>query len=269
MWGSSFLWIAEGVEAFSPPVVTLSRLVLGAAALSLFPQTRRPVPRADWAPIVVLGLVWMTIPLLLFPIAQDRGVDSAVAGMINGGTPLFAAVVAWALLRRPPGTAQVAGLAVGFTGVVLVTVPSATGSNDSVGVVLILIATALYGLAFNVSVPLVQRHGSLPVLLRAQLVAIAASAPMGIAGIGSSEWAWSSALAMLVLGVLSTGVAYVAMATLGGRVGATRGSIGVYFLPVVAVVLGVLFRDESVAPLSLVGMVLVGVGAWVASRREA
>ncbi|HSG78138.1 MAG TPA: DMT family transporter [Acidimicrobiia bacterium] len=269
MWGSSFLWIAEGVEAFAPPVVTLGRLVLGAAALSLFPKTRRPVPRSDWAPIVILGLLWMTIPLLLFPIAQDRGVDSAVAGMINGGTPLFAAVVAWALLRRPPGLLQAAGLAVGFTGVILVTVPSATGSNDPLGVVLILIATALYGLAFNISVPLVQRHGSLPVLLRAQVVAIVASTPLGIAGLGSSEWAWSSAAAMLVLGVFSTGVAYVAMATLGARVGATRGSIGVYFLPIVAVVLGVVFRDESVAPLSIVGMVLVGVGAWLASRREA
>lgn len=268
MWGSSFLWIAEGVEAFSPAVVTLSRLVLGAAALALFPKTRSPVPREEWPAIVALGLLWMTIPLLLFPIAQDRGVDSAVAGMINGGTPLFAALVAWALLRRPPGPAQVVGLLVGFVGVVLVTVPSANAENDALGVVLVLVATALYGIAFNLSVPLVQRHGSLPILLRAQLVAIAASTPLGVAGLWSSTWSWSSAAAMVVLGVLSTGVAYVAMATLGSRVGATRGSIGIYFLPVVAVVLGVVFRSESVPPISIAGMVLVGAGAWAASREE-
>lgn len=269
MWGSSFLWIAEGIESFAPPVVTLSRLVLGASALAIFPRTRRRVAREDWPSIVALGILWMTIPFLLFPIAQDRGVDSSIAGMVNGGVPLFVGLVAWALLRRPPGRLQAFGIIVGFLGVVLVTVPSAAGSNDAVGVLLILLATALYGLAFNLSVPLVQRNGSLPVLLRAQLVAIVASAPFGVIGLSSSTWSWSAAAAMVVLGVLSTGVAFVAMTTLGARVGATRGSVGIYFIPVVALVLGVVFRDESVPLLSVAGMVLVAVGAWTASRREA
>lgn len=268
MWGSSFLWIAEGVEAFSPAVVTLARLVLGAAALSLFPRTRRPVERSDWPSIAALGVVWMSVPLLLFPIAQ-QWVDSAIAGMINGGVPLFAAVVAAVLLRRLPGPVQAAGLVVGFGGVVLITLPAASQSGGSpLGVGLIVVATALYGLAFNMSVPLAQKYGSLPVLLRAQLVAIALVAPFGIAGIPGSRWAWSSAGAMVLLGVLSTGVAYVAMTELGRRVGATRGSIAIYFLPIVALALGVVFRGETVPRLAVAGTALVIVGAWLSSRRE-
>jgi len=268
MWGSSFLWIAEGVEAFSPAVVALARLSLGAAALSLFPRTRRPVERSDWPSIAALGVVWMAVPLLLFPIAQ-QWVDSSIAGMINGGVPLFAAVVAAVLLRRLPGARQAAGLVVGFGGVVLITLPAAAAAGGSpLGVGLIVLATALYGLAFNMSVPLAQKYGSLPVLLRAQLVAIAIVLPFGIAGVPQSRWAWSSAGAMVVLGVLSTGVAYVAMTELGRRVGATRGSISIYFLPIVAMVLGVVFRDETVPGLAVVGTGLVIAGAWLSSRRE-
>jgi drug/metabolite transporter (DMT)-like permease len=75
-------------------------------------------------------------------------------------------------------------------------------------------------------------------------------------------------LAMLPLGVLGTGLAYVAMTVLVGRAGAARGSVSIYFVPVVAILLGVLFRDERVAAIALVGTSLVLVGAWLTSRRE-
>lgn len=268
MWGSSFLWIAEGVEAFSPPVVTLARLVLGAAALGLFPRTRAPIDRADWPVLALLSVTWMAVPLLLFPIAQ-QWVDSSIAGMINGGTPLFAAVIAALLLRKLPRPVQMVGLLVGFTGVALVTLPAASSASGSpFGIALIILATALYGLAFNLTVPLAQRYGSLPVLLRAQLVAIVVVLPFGVVGLPSSRWAWSSAFAMVALGVLSTGLAYVAMTVLASRVGATRGSVAIYFLPVVALVLGVVFRDEKVPSLAVVGTGLVIAGAWLSSRRE-
>jgi drug/metabolite transporter (DMT)-like permease len=268
MWGSSFLWIAEGLEAFPPAVVTLARLALGALTLAFIPATRRPVDRADLPRVALLGLVWMAIPLTLFPIAQ-QSVDSSIAGMVNGGTPLFAALVAAILLRRKPGPAQLAGILVGFGGVVLITVPSASGGGGSVtGVLLIVIATAMYGLAVNISVPLAQRYGSLPVLLRAQLVALAAVMPLGLMEIGDASWSWSAAGAMVVLGALSTGLAFVAMTELGKRVGGTRASIGIYFIPMVATLLGITFRSERPAGLAFAGMAFVVLGAWLSSRRE-
>ena len=73
---------------------------------------------------------------------------------------------------------------------------------------------------------------------------------------------------MIPLGVLGTGLAIVLMATLAGRVGAPRASIAIYFLPLVAVVLGVVVLGETVAPMALAGVALVLAGAWIASRRE-
>jgi drug/metabolite transporter (DMT)-like permease len=211
----------------------------------------------------------MAIPLTLFPIAQ-QSVDSSIAGMVNGGTPLFAAFVAAILLRRKPGPAQLAGILVGFGGVILITVPSASGGGGSIsGMLLIILATSMYGLAVNLSVPLAQRYGSLPVLLRAQLVALIAVTPFGVMGLGDATWSWSAAGAMVVLGALSTGLAFVAMTELAKRVGGTRASIGIYFIPMVATILGIMFRAERPAGLAFVGMGFVIVGAWLSSRREA
>jgi drug/metabolite transporter (DMT)-like permease len=269
MWGSSFLWIAIGLEAFRPALIALVRIALGATALSLFPRSRAPVAREDWPRIVLLALVWTAIPLLLFPIAQDMGVSSSAAGMINGAVPLFAALFAAILLRRLPGRIQITGLVAGFAGVAVISVASAgDGSGSALGTVLALLATVLYGLAANITVPLQQRYGALPVIFRSLLVALVVVLPFGVAGIPGSRWAWPSALAMLVLGVFGTGLAYVASSTLLGRAGSTRGPVQIYFIPVVALALGVGVRGEEVQPIALAGIGLVLVGAWLTSRRE-
>jgi len=184
--------------------------------------------------------------------------------------PIFA--VAWAtyLLRRLPGSRQVLGILIGFAGIVLVFLPELQASADTaLGAFVALFAIVFYGLATNLAVPLQQKYGAPAVVLRAQLVALLLVAPLGSWQLQYSSWSWDSALAMLPLGVLGTGLAIVLMATLAGRVGGPRASIAIYFLPIVAVILGVGVLGETVAPIALAGIVLVLIGAWVASRREA
>ena len=72
----------------------------------------------------------------------------------------------------------------------------------------------------------------------------------------------------MALGLLGTGLAYIIMGGLAGSVGPTRASFITYLIPVVALVLGVVFRDEIVAPVAIVGSLLVIAGAFLASRRE-
>jgi drug/metabolite transporter (DMT)-like permease len=127
----------------------------------------------------------------------------------------------------------------------------------------------LYGLAVNLAVPLQQRYGALPVLLRAQLAALALLLPFGLWSLPGSHPQWGAALALLPLGILGTGLAFVLMSTLVGRVGGPRGAVATYFIPVVAIALGVIFLDERVAPVALLGTALVLGGAWLTSRREA
>jgi len=268
VWGSSFLLIAIGVDAFSPGVVTFGRIAFGFLGLSFAPAARTPIEREDWPRIALVGFTWMALPLSLFPIAELY-VDSSVAGMINGSVPLFAAGIAAVLLRARPGSSATTGLLVGFAGVVMISVPSLHGADASVlGVGLLLLAVVLYGLSANLAVPLQQKYGGLPVMWRVQLAALAMTAPYGLVSIPFSDFAWGSLVAVVVLGFLGTGWAFVAMTNLMGRAGATRGSVAIYVTPVVAIALGVAFRDETVAGLALVGMALVLVGAWLTSRAE-
>jgi drug/metabolite transporter (DMT)-like permease len=268
IWGSSFLFMEIGLRAFAPGVVTLARIGLGTATLALLARARTPVDREDWGRIALLGFVWLAIPLTLFPIAQ-QWIDSSVAGMINGAMPIFAAAWSAYLLRRLPGWRQMLGIGIGFLGIILVFLPELQASADTaLGALVALFAVTFYGLATNLAVPLQQKYGAAPVVLRAQMVALLLVLPFGLWQLGESTWSWESALAMIPLGILGTGLAIVLMATLAGRVGAPRASIAIYFLPLVAVVLGVVVLGESVAPMALVGVALVLVGAWIASRRE-
>jgi len=270
IWGASFLFMAIGLDAFHPGLVTWLRVGFGAVVMALIPRARttKIADFQDRSRVGILGLVWVALPLTLFPIAQ-LWIDSAVAGMLNGATPIFTALLATILLRALPGRLQMAGLAVGFVGIVAIALPS-TGSSTTaaIGVIMVLVATLCYAVALNMIAPLQQRYGSLPVIARVLWVAAVAVTPFGIYGLTQSVFAWPSLLALLAVGVLGTGVAFVLMGTLSGRVGPTRSAFITYAIPVVAMILGVVFRDEIVAPVVVIGVALVIVGALLASRRE-
>ena len=269
IWGASFLFIAIGLDAFHPGLVTLLRVGFGALTIALVPKARQSkIPRKDFRKVGTLGLIWVAVPMTLFPIAQ-QWIDSAVAGMLNGATPIFTAVIAAILLKHLPRGVQISGLIIGFIGMLAIALPSAgTGSTATIGVALVLLATICYAFSLNIVAPLQQAHGALPVIARALWIATILVAPYGIYGLTQSEFAWPSLLATLAVGIFGTGLAFVMMGTLTGRVGATRSSFITYLIPVVALALGVIFRDEIVAPIAVVGVVMVIVGAILASRRE-
>lgn len=268
IWGSSFVFMAIGLDAFNPGVVTLARVGLGAMTLALIPKARAGIDRQDRKRVFVLGIIWIGIPLMIFPIAQ-QWIDSSVAGMLNGAVPITSAVFATILLRRLPGWRQLLGIGIGFIGILAISAPGlAESSGTALGTMLVVGAVVLYGLSTNLAVPLQQKYGALPVLLNAQLAALVIVVPFGLVQIPGSTWAWPSALAMIPLGVLGTAVAFVLMTTLVGRVGGPRGSVAIYFVPIVAMVLGVLVRNDSIAPIAVVGIMLVLLGAWITSRKE-
>jgi len=268
IWGSSFFFVAIGLESFRPGVITLARVALGAATLALFPRARASIDRDDLGRVALLGIIWIGIPLSIFPIAQ-QWIDSSVAGMLNGAVPISSAVFATLLLRRFPGWRQLVGIGVGFMGALAISAPQLTESSaTALGTILVIVAIILYGLSTNMAVPLQQKYGALPVLLRAQLAALVIVVPYGLLHVPGSTWSWESAAAMVPLGVLGTALAFVLMTTLVGRVGGPRGSISIYFTPIVAILLGVAFLGEVVAPVAVVGVGLVLLGAWITSRKE-
>ncbi len=277
IWGSSFLLIDIGLEAFPPGMITWLRVGSGAAALWALPRsiTRRvgkpivgtKINPSDRARVLLLSVLWVTIPFTLFPLAEQR-INSSVTGLLNGATPIFAAAVAAVLFRQRARGALLAGLVVGFLGIALVSAPSISkGANQASGVMMVLAATLCYGFAINLAAPLQRKYGSLPLMARTLTLATIATAPYGLRQFGEATWQLGPTVAVLTLGVVGTGFAFAIMGTLVGRVGSTRAAFITYLIPVVSLALGVTFRGDTVAPLALVGIALVIGGAILASRR--
>jgi drug/metabolite transporter (DMT)-like permease len=269
IWGSSFLLIAIGLDAFEPGLVTWLRVGLGAATLWSVPAARRPIAREDRPRLVAMSVLWVGIPFTLFPLAEQH-ISSGVTGRLNGALPIFAAVVTSLMLRRLPGRLQTIGLAIGFCGIAAIALPAAgEGSSQALGVAMGLLATVCYGVAVPISTPLTQRYGSLPVMARMLALATVWTAPFGLVGLAGSTFELPSFAAVAVLGCVGTGIAFVIIGRLVARVGSTRASFAIYLVPIVALLLGAIFRDETIETLSVLGIALVLSGAALASRKEA
>lgn len=269
VWGTSFFFIAEGLNSFPAAMITPMRVLFGFLTLACFPAARHGhIERVDRPRVALLGVIWMAIPLSLFPFAEQH-VSSSVTGMLNGATPIFVTTVAAAMARSLPRRQAILGLVIGFLGVVLIALPSGTsGGNSWLGIGMIFLALVFYGFALNVAVPLQQKYGSIPLMWRTQGVALALTVPFAIPSLGRIEFTWTAFLAMVALGALGTALAYVTMAANAGRLGSSRASASVYLIPVVSLLLGALVRHESVAVLSVAGCAVALFGAYLATSNR-
>jgi drug/metabolite transporter (DMT)-like permease len=271
IWGSSFLLIAEALEGLAPGMVTLGRVGLGAVTLwtvrALRPNQPR-IDRADYGRLVLLSLLWVGIPFTLFPLAQEH-INSAVTGLLNGATPVFAGLVSAILLKVVPKGVQLLGIVVGFVGIVLISVGSAGGGSSEIqGVLMVLAATVCYGFAINLAAPLQRTYGAIVTMSGVLGLATLWVLPLGLWTIGDNDWQVGPVLAVVFLGAVGTGLAYWIMAALVGRVGPIRASFITYLIPVVSLVFGVTLRDDAVRAIALVGAALTIGGALLASRRN-
>lgn len=268
IWGASFLFIAEGLRAIAPAGVTFVRIVIGFVTLACFPAAWRRVDREDWPRIALLGIVWLAFPLTLFPFAEER-VSSALTGMLNAAIPLFTVMVTSTIERRLPSRGILAGVGVGMFGAVLIALPSLhEGRSSSIGVLMILAALLSYGFALSVAKPLQQKYGALPVIWRAQLVALLLTAPFGAGDVLHAHWTMRALLSMIALGALGTAIAHVLLAHVAGRIGAARASATTFLIPGVALLLGVVILSEHVALLAVLGCAVCVAGAWLMRRAQ-
>lgn len=268
IWGASFLLIAESLEAFSPGVVTLGRVGLGAITLAVLRLGTggEAIERRDRGRVVLLAVVWVAIPFTLFPLAQ-QWINSAVTGLLNGATPVFVAVVSILFVRVAPRGLQVVGLGLGLVGIVLIAAGSAgEGTSQARGVALVLVATTCYGIAFNVAPSLQAKYGAVTLMSAVLGVAAVLCVPYALVDLGENQWDPMAAAALFGLGAVGTGIAYWVMASLVGRVGSIRASFITYLIPVVSLVLGIVVRGDDVTGVALIGAPITIVGAVLASR---
>ena len=275
LWGFSFPAISVGLEALPPVLFAAFRydvaavLLLGAAAVRAPGREWVPTLRADRLAVLAGGVFLVAGNAFLF--LGQQTVPSGVAAIIQALVPIATAL--WALVVLPEEwvtPAGAVGIAVGFVGVGLVVRPDPAnllGAN-LVGKLLICVqvaSVALGGVLVQRAGPSIERTalsgwsmGIGAVLLHAASVTIGEPlvVPSGIA-LG----------AVVYLGVFATAVAFFLYFTLLARYGALETSLVAYAVPVVATLAGAVLLDEYVAPVSLIGFVVIFLGFVLLKRR--
>ena len=245
LWGASFLFTRISAEPFG--AVALSGLRVAGAALALLPILlfRRELPdlRANWRPIMLLGITNSALPFLGFSYAVLT-ISGGLSSIFNAAAPLFGALIAWLWLGERLGAARVLGLGIGFAGVFGLVWSKSDVSSDGSGVqtllaVLACIASSLaYGFSANFTRRYLADVAPMAVATGSQLSAAIVLAlptwwlwPQTTPGAG----AWAS---LAALAVFCTGFAYVLYFRLIAHLGASTAITVTFLIPAFAIGVG-------------------------------
>ncbi len=271
LWGSSFLFMREGAHEFDPFATAWVRISLAALILTPVLIWRREVRvlKQHWRPALSSGLLNAGIPFACYAYALMH-INTGLTSILNATTPLFGALIAWVWLGDKLNVTRALGLALGFTGVVLLAsdVPggiSFKAGGSGLAVVACLVATFCYGIAGSFTkrylhnVPsLVTTTGSLWGASLGLTVPALLSWPSDM----PSLHAWG---ALGIAGLLCTALAYVLYFRLMTRTGPARAMTVTYLIPVFANVFGVIFLDEVVTHWMMGCALVIVLGTALAS----
>lgn len=278
IWGCSFLFIELGLESFTPTGVAFTRIAFGAVTLlviSAITRTALP-PRWSWKYVFIASLLWVSVPWMLFGFGQQY-VTSALAGIINGATPLMTLLaILIAFPEEKPTMRRIAGLALGFLGILIVVgVWQGFADNSGIGVLALVAAIACYGTAFPFARRYLSGTGDRPAVppislaTGLMLCGLIVTGPVVLfTGVvdppqGSSV-SGSSILALAALGIFGSGIAYVLSFYVVQNSDATTSSTVTYLTPLVAVIVGAIVLGEHITWNEPIGGVLVILGAAIA-----
>lgn len=275
-WGASFLFIKVGLTGLSAQQVATGRILLGAATLivvMLLTGRDWPRSRAVWGHLGVVAVFLNVIPFMLVAWAEQT-VPSATASIYNATTPVMTVLFGWLVLpEQRLRRVQVGGVLLSLVGVLVLVDPravaSGAGDGPMTGRLALLAMTACYGFALTH----LRRHlvgtGHDPVTLAASQVVLAAGIMVVLAPFTARGAIHPTAhvlAAMIALGCLGTGSAYVWNNRLVQEWGATRAATVTYLTPVVGVLLGVALLHEHLGWNVPVGGAVILAGIALAAR---
>ncbi len=271
IWGSSFLFMRISAVEFGALPTAAVRVTI--AALFLFPlvwmRGLLPELRTHWRKVFFVGVLNSGIPFACFAFAL-LSITTGLSSILNATVPMFGALVAWLWLKDKPNGSRVLGLLIGFAGVAMLawraTGPgagfkaTADGATPGLAVLACLLACVCYGISASYT----KRYlTGMPPLVTAAGSQIGASLGLALPAIwfwpaqmpGTNAW-----LALLAVGVLCTGVAYIIFFRLIENAGPPRALTVTFLVPVFAVFYGVLLLDEHVTPWMLLCAAVIVCG---------
>lgn len=272
IWGASFLLTRIAAPEFGPGPLIAVRVAVAAAVLVPL-WLLRGAPGELWAQkrrLLLLGLITSALPFVLYAFAATR-LTAGYSSILSATTPLWGALIGAAWLRERLSVPAVTGLTVGFAGVVLLV--TSRSSFSSGGEAIAIAACLLAALSYGVSANFTKKYGAaihpLGLATGSQLGATAALTPVAVTTWPATAPSAGSWVAVLFLGVLCTGVAYILYFRLIRNVGPARAMSVTYVVPVFGVLWGWLFLDERVTAPMILGtaIVLAGVGLTTGALR--
>ncbi len=269
IWGAAFLFTRIAAPEFGPVALIATRVCVAAACLLglLAAQGKLNRLRRQIGPLLLMGALNTAIPFTMFAYATLH-VPAGFASVLNGTVPLFSAVIAlfWKLESLPP--LRIAGLLIGFLGVVILVLPKLSGTNDALAVLAGLGAANLYGFSAHYSKRHFAGEDSLVVSAGTLLAASLMLLPLACLWWPRefpSAVAWGNAIA---LGLVCTALAYVIYFNLLGRVGAMKSVTVTYLIPPFGMLWGYLVLGEAFTWNTVLGCAVIVVGTILVVRSQ-
>ena len=274
IWSSSFLWIKIAIQELSPILLVALRTLLGALVgiLAIFiTRTSLPRLRSVWIALAVLGLTNIAVPFVLISWGE-QSIDSAVASILNATVPLFTFLIANIFLDDDRLTLpRVVGLIIGFGGVVILLIKDLQpGSHNSIWGQAAVILAAIFYAGSMVYARLKTDHvpglvrGIMPLVSATTLTWVGTAIFEGPIHLPTLPITW---LAVIWLGVLGSGLAFILWYYLLQEVGPTRAALVTYTMPLGGVLLGVIFLKEPLSWNLALGGLLIVISVVMVNRK--
>lgn len=272
-WGSSFILMKRGLEAYSPQQVAALRMFISFVFLSpIAIKNLKRINSINWKYFLGVGLLGNTIPAFLFTTAQT-GISSSLTGILNALTPLFTLIIGLLIFKTQIKRANVYGILLGLIGaMLLIFLGKGMGENSNYTFgLLVVLATFLYGISVNIIRHNLSEEPSLAITSLAFLLV----GPFVGAYLFSTDFttvlqthpkAWSSLGYITILSIFGTSLAVIIYNILIKKTGALFASSVTYFIPVVAVMWGMLDGESfNLQQAGCVGIILGGV--WLVNKK--
>jgi len=269
-WASAFVAIRHLGDDFSAGPLSLGRLLIGAACLSVVALASglpRPTGR-EWVSIVLIGVLWFGVYNVALNEGEQR-VDAGTAAMLIQVSPVLIALLAAVFLDERFTAYLGLGLALAFGGVALIALSTSPGGQrDVLGVVLCLVSAVVYSISLVLQKPLMARLRSLHVIWLACSVGAVSCLPFAgrlwsetAAAPASSIW-W-----LVYLGVFPTAIAFTTYGYALTHMSASSLGVTTYLVPPITIVMGLVLLDEAPPAIAYAGGALALVGVAVARHK--
>ena len=268
VWGSAFMFIKISADDFGPILLVNLRLLLAGALFLPFLLQKKYLAyfKSHFSGILILGIFSNAFPFTMFSYAS-LGATSNMLGILNGTTAFMTMVVAYFWLKESITPKQIFGIILGFLGI-LVLVNPANGSATLGASGFALVGALSYSFS-GVYIQKYQLNANKFVLIGwAMLFGGLLLTPLSFFNLPNQMPDNNAIAALLWLGIVSTGIAYLGYIRLIEQIGAVRTSTVTYLLPVFSIIWGSIFLQEKITWIIFGGFIFVMIGMYFANNKN-